>query len=91
MSSSIASDEVRLAIERGDVQVVDRALQGGLSSNAVISYDNGWKTRPLLNVAVECGQKDVAARLIDGGADVNKADSEYADAGTPLLAAAEVR
>ena len=55
MSTEVGNDELLEAIERGDVQTVDQALQTGVSPNFVIDYDESWITRSnsLLSLAAK--------------------------------------
>ena len=52
MSTEAANDELRAAIERGDVQAVDRALQSGVAPDFEIG-SNPWTKSTLLYFAAE--------------------------------------
>ena len=45
--SSIADDELQAAVERGDVQAVEKALESGVSPNFEFA-ENGWRGNKFL-------------------------------------------
>jgi len=80
-SGSRATFDLFLAIQRGDLDVVQRALHAGADPNRI--GPPHWDSTPL-TMASRRAQPEIVDALLRAGADVNKPDRSE----TPLMAAA---
>lgn len=65
-------DRFAIAIEKGDLDAVKELVEGGAKADTLIEYGE-HKITPLMKACWE-GQQEIAAYLLDSGANVNAAD-----------------
>ena len=64
MSQESVSDELRAAVERGDVQAMEKALESGVSPNSEIAMWNEWKgNKSLLYLAAEVRELELEQKF----------------------------